>query len=159
MIRYLIVTGLVFTLQSCVPGFSEEKEKISALNNMLQADVDFSNRSKEAGMRKAFLEFIDDEGILLRGGRMPIIGADAVDFIASVNDSAFTLTWSPEGGDISGAYDMGYTYGIYQMQIGDSTHKGTYVTIWKKQAGGEWKFVLDSGNAGVEPADSSALTE
>ena len=35
------------------------------------------------------------------------------------------------------------------MQTGDSARRGTYVTIWKKQANGRWKFVLDSGNEGV----------
>ena len=106
-------------------------------------------------MRKAFLEYIDNEGVLLRSERLPIIGADAVDFISSVNDSLFTLTWSPRGGDIARASDMGYTYGTYEMQIGDSLHKGTYVTIWKKQPDGNWKFVLDSGNEGTGEADST----
>lgn len=157
MLRFLVFLSLAVSLYSCRQEFQKEKERIEALNAMQQTDVDFSNRSKEAGMRKAFLEYIDNDGVLLRSERLPIVGADAVDFISSVNDSLFTLTWAPRGGDISRASDMGYTYGIYQMQIGDSLHKGTYVTIWKKQSDGNWKFVLDSGNEGTgETASTTA---
>ncbi|HQB79140.1 MAG TPA: hypothetical protein PLJ52_12430 [Tenuifilaceae bacterium] len=27
--------------------------------------------------------------------------------------------------------------------------QGTYVTIWKQNANGYWRFVLDSGNSGL----------
>ena len=47
------------------------------------------------------------------------------------------------------AGDLGFTYGIYNLEIKDTVLKGTYVSIWKKQKDGKWKFVLDSGNEGV----------
>lgn len=144
---------------SCAPDYRREKERIDALNAMQQTDVDFSSRSREVGMRKAFLEYIDDEGVLLRPGKMPIVGADAVDFITTVNDSSFTLTWQPEGGNIAVSSDMGYTYGVYEMEMDGAIHKGTYVTIWKKQADGNWKFVLDSGNEGVGAPDTTATPQ
>lgn len=145
----LLAIGLL--LYSCNSNlkFKKEQERITALNAMQQADVDFSNLCRDSGMRKAFLSFIDDEGVMLRPGRMPIVGADAVDFVSSINDSSFILTWRPDGADISQAGDMGYTYGVYDMQVGDSSNKGTYVTIWKKNAGGVWKFCLDTGNEGI----------
>ena len=31
----------------------------------------------------------------------------------------------------------------------DSIEQGTYVSIWKKDKIGAWKFVLDSGNQGI----------
>ncbi len=48
--------------------------------------------------------------------------------------------------------DLGYTYGYYTMTFKEdgSTQHGNYVSIWKKQAGGDWKFVLDTGNEGPE---------
>ncbi|MGN6491378.1 MAG: YybH family protein [Agriterribacter sp.] len=159
MLRYLLFAAVIFILNGCAPEFRRDKERINALNAMQQTDVDFSNRCREVGMRKAFLEFIDDEGVLLRPGRMPIVGADAVDFITQINDSSFTLTWSPEGGNIAGSSDMGYTFGVYEMQMEGAVHKGTYVTIWKKQADGNWKFVLDSGNEGVEAPGTEPLPQ
>ncbi|MFT3946048.1 MAG: hypothetical protein QM763_03660 [Agriterribacter sp.] len=132
-----------------MPKFKNDKERINALNSIQQADVDFSDRSKEIGMKKAFLEYMDEEAVLLRPHKMPIVGAMAVDFLSSINDSSFTLTWHPEGANVSKSADMGYTYGVYSMQIGDSSYKGTYVTIWQKDKNGRWKFLLDTGNEGI----------
>ena len=145
--------ALVFLVNAaCNLQFRENTERMNALNEMQQTDVDFSNRSKEAGMKKAFLEYIEADGVLLQPNRMPVTGADAIDFISSFSDSSVILTWRPVGGDVATSGDFGYTYGVYRMQTGDSTRRGTYVTIWKKQTDGRWKFVLDAGNEGVGAA-------
>jgi ketosteroid isomerase-like protein len=146
--RYVVVFLLAFS--SC-RMFSHEDENISArsLQEMQQADTDFSNYSHEHGMRKAFLEYIDDDGIMMRDNSLPVIGAHAIDYITSMNDSSIELTWEPRGGDIAASGDMGYTYGVYVLKDSVNVQKGTYVTIWKKQADGKWKFVLDSGNQGI----------
>lgn len=134
---------------SCNLHFRENTKRMNALNEMQQMDVDFSNRSKEVGMKKALLEYMEADGILLRPNSMPVAGADAVELITSLNDTSFILTWRPLGADVSASADMGYTYGVYNMTVADSIRQGTYVTIWKKQADGRWKFVLDSGNEGT----------
>ena len=59
------------------------------------------------------------------------------------------LTWKPDGGEIATSGDLGFTYGIYKLEMKDTVLKGTYVSIWKKQTDGKWKFVLDSGNEGI----------
>jgi ketosteroid isomerase-like protein len=113
-------------------------------------DSEFSDYSKQHGMRKAFLEYIDDDGVMMKDQSLPIKGARAIDLISSMNDSLVTMTWEPEGGDIAASGDIGYTYGIYEMRdTGNNVQRGTYVTIWKKQKDGKWKFVLDSGNQGL----------
>ncbi len=149
-ITFIFFCFCVLLVASCkVPKFKNDEERIEALNSIQQADMDFSNRSKEAGMKKAFIEYMNDDAVLLRPNKMPIVGAMAVDYISSINDSTFNLTWHPEGANVSKSADMGYTYGIYTMQIGDSSYKGTYVTIWQKGEDGNWKFLLDTGNDGV----------
>ncbi|MFT3702521.1 MAG: nuclear transport factor 2 family protein [Agriterribacter sp.] len=150
MAKHLCIAALVMLLLTACKDyrFKKEEERIKALNEIQQTDVDFSNRSKEAGMKKAFLEYMRNDGVLLRPGRMPIIGASAVEFISNVNDTSFSLTWQPQGADVSQSADMGYTYGIYSMKMGDSLFKGTYVTIWQKEDG-KWKFSLDTGNEGT----------
>lgn len=135
---------------SCNLQFRKNARRINALNEMQQTDVDFSNRSKETGMKQAFLEYMEPDGILLRPNRLPVTGADAVELISSLNDTSFMLTWEPLGADVAASADMGYTYGMYDLKAGDSVRQGTYVTIWKKQADGRWKFVLDADNEIVE---------
>lgn len=150
MKRFFYPLLLLLAFCSCEGfRFEKDKERIEALNQVQQTDIDFSNRSKEVGMKKAFLEYMQDEAVLLRPHRMPIVGARAVDYLSSINDSSFALTWAPKGANVSKSADMGYTYGVYTLTINDSAYQGTYVTIWQKQADGTWKFVLDTGNEGV----------
>ena len=94
---------------------------------------------------------LDSNGVLLRPGHMPIVGADAIDYLIQQNDSAYTLSWQPSFAEVAASGELGYTYGMYalQMKDKDTTIFGTYTSIWKKQSDGTWKFVLDTGNEGV----------
>src|SRR6266699_4016039 len=121
-----------------------------AKQEMVNTDIAFSDYSKKHGMKKAFIEYIDDDGVLLRPDHLPIVGADAIDFLTQLNDSSYTLTWKPSGSAISSSADLGYTYGIYNVQLPDTNLSGTYVSVWKKQPDGKWKFVLDTGNEGIK---------
>ncbi len=131
--------------------FKKERERIAAYNSMLQTDVAFSQRSEELGLRRAFLDYIDNDAVLLRPGSLPWVGADAVDKLSSLNDSLVVLRWEPQGGDIAATGDMGFTFGSYSMEIEDSLYTGSYVTIWKRQQDGTWRFALDSRNEGKLP--------
>lgn len=150
--RYLL-TVLTLLLFSCVWRNREEQGLPKADVSALQiTDSEFSDYSRQHGMRKAFLEYIDDEGVMMRDGALPVKGARAIEYIASLNDSAVEMSWEPQGGDIAASGDLGYTYGIYEIRSKDSAdavERGTYVTIWKKQEDGSWKVVLDSGNQGT----------
>jgi ketosteroid isomerase-like protein len=124
----------------------DEKQK------MMDADRAFSKMSVEKGMKNAFMEYIDSNGVLLRPNQLPIVGADAIDYLIQINDSGYTLQWEPKGGGIAQSGELGYVYGIYALKPRekDTTLYGTYTSIWKKQADGNWKFILDSGNEGIE---------
>lgn len=137
----------IFSLFSC----NEKKETTqrSSIHEILNADISFSDMSRQVGMKKAFLQYIDNEGVLLRPGHLPLQGAVAIDFLSQLSDTAYTLTWQPMKAEISKSGDLGFTYGVYTLSIKDSVYKGTYVSIWKKQNDGSWKFVLDSGNEGI----------
>jgi len=65
-----------------------------------------------------------------------------------MNDSRFVRYLGYES-LAEGGRSLGFTYGVYTLSIKDSVYKGTYVSIWKKQNDGSWKFVLDSGNEGI----------
>jgi len=118
----------------------------------MDADRDFSDMSKKKGLRNAFVEFIDNNGVLLRPGTLPLTGGDAMDYITQSNDSSFVMTWEPESASIAASGDLGYTYGVYTLRsaASDTAIYGSYVTIWKRQPNGKWKFILQSGNEGVE---------
>jgi len=147
--RYVVI--LLLLLSACKARYGEAEGPVRADVTELQiTDSEFSDYSRQYGMRKALLEYIDDDGVMMRDNSLPLKGARAIDYIASMNDSSIQLSWEPQGGDISSSGDLGYTYGIYEMRdTADNVQRGTYVTIWKKQDDGKWKFVLDSGNQGL----------
>lgn len=143
---------LLMPLFSC--SYFEKKNYAEENNDkmkMMDADRAFSKMSEEKGMKNAFLEYIDSNGVLLRPNHMPLLGADAIDFLIQLNDSTFTLKWEPKGGSVAKSGELGYTYGLYAMKPTnkDTMIYGNYVSIWKKQLDGSWKYILDSGNEGV----------
>ena len=119
---------------------------------ILQTDRDFSERSKEKGLRSAYMEFMDEDAVLLRPNKMPLEGGQALDLVVQSDDSASVLSWEPKNVAIAASGDMGYTYGVYARKPSDedTVYYGTYVTIWKKMPDGKWKFVLQSGNEGID---------
>ncbi len=144
----LFICPLIFI--SC----NENKETVTqrpSVDEILDADISFSDMSRQVGMKKAFLQYVDDnDGVLLRPGHPPIVGADAIDYLSRLSDTSYTLSWKPSKGEISKSGDLGFTYGIYELKMKDSVYKGTYVSIWKKQNDGSWKFVLDAGTEGIQ---------
>lgn len=150
----LLFYFLMFFFTSCL----FKKKNDAALpaadeKQLIQADMAFSALSEAKGMKNAFVEYMDSNGILLRPQHFPILEAEAIDFLISQDDGAFTLTWKPKNAVIASSGDLGFTYGLYALQPGnqDTVLYGTYVNIWKRQEDGSWKFILNSGNDGINP--------
>lgn len=150
--RKLIPIFVTLFLISCNPKISMEEER----EKLLQTDIAFSNRSVEVGNHKAFLEFASPDVVLLKPNSYPVVGKKAMrELYAELSDSTYRLTWKPSYGRVSQSGDLGYTFGIYLLEITVGEQKGqirqgTYCSIWEKNPKGEWRFVLDTGNSGLE---------
>ncbi len=152
----MLTSAVLFT--GC--GFFEEKpvdrlvvkkdaDTEMAIQEMVDTDNAFSDASAKDGMKKAFLEYVADDAVLLRPGYLPIVEGDVIQFLKAQEDTSFTMTWVAKGADMSAAHDLGFTYGVYTVKTKDTTMMGTYLSIWRKQKDGKWKFVLDTGNQGT----------
>lgn len=150
---YSLILSSIF-LASCGESVKNKNSFTTDKYELLDIDKAFSSLSREKGMKAAFIEFIDSNGVLLLPGQMPVEGANAIDYLISQDDSGYQLSWKPRDGFISASGDMGYTFGIYQLQMKNSETSltGNYMTVWKKQQDGKWKFVLYSGNQAAEEA-------
>jgi len=138
-----------FLLMACSTKVDVQKETES----LLQADREFSSYSVQYGMKKAFLDHISDDCVLLRADQRPVEGRASIEAnFARFSDAGSILSWTPQKAIVSKSGDMGYTYGIWQSQLKDTTlvFKGTYLTIWKKNSDGKWEAVLDTGNPGID---------
>lgn len=121
---------------------------------LLETDRAFSEYSLEQGSEEAFYRFMDDEGIVLPRRGIPIRGKESYrKLFDGLPDSGRSsrLQWEPEIAEVSRSGDMGYTFGRYTQTVTDALGSvdmtsGYYVTIWKRQADGSWKFIFDTGN-------------
>jgi ketosteroid isomerase-like protein len=135
-------------------GCDKESKYKRMSNELLEIDRAFARLSIEKGANQAFQYYIDDSCVLLRPNRNPILGKQKITEMFSASDTSFTLNWDPLNSNISSSGDLGYTYGIYKVEMDSPqgrqvTKEGTYVTIWKKDHDGNWKFVFDTGNQGL----------
>ena len=146
---FLAIPILLF----CACFKKKEKNNTSEIKAaMIAAEISFSKLSQEKGNRKALLQFIDSNGVLLRPNSYPLVGGNAIDLISQANDSSYSMNWQPMGAGVAESGELGYTYGVYTVSLKnkDTLIHGTYVNIWKKQPDGTWKLALDSGNEGIE---------
>lgn len=127
-------------------------------DEMMAADRAFSALSVEKGAHAAFLVYIAKDVRLYDGDHPPILGKAAVADYYAKHPSApgSRLEWTPVEADASPDGVLGYTRGswIYTAPKTDgSTAKATgyYVTLWKRQADGQYKFILDIGGADKKP--------
>lgn len=99
----------------------------------------------------AFASFFDKNGVTLGNRAAMQMGQSAVAAQANWSPKDYQLSWTPEGGEMGPSGDMGFTWGHYKGHVAsDTSHAsdttGRYMTVWKKEADGTWKVVLDSSN-------------
>ena len=121
---------------------------------LIVAETDFANQAAQAGASVAFLAnsaptaFVTDKGKLAN--------AQEVWKVRPAQPGS-RLTWYPVLADVAQSGDLGYTTGPWNLLQNDRPQAaGEYVTVWRKQPNGKWKFVVDMGieRVGSAPASS-----
>ncbi|MEP7064643.1 MAG: nuclear transport factor 2 family protein [Gemmatimonadota bacterium] len=115
------------------------------------ADLDFSALSKKSGAGEAFGQFVAADGASIGSGASEVVcGRDAVaKGVAGLTSGA--LTWAPRVADAAPSGDLAFTSGDAIIHIGQDTRYSNYLTVWKRQADGKWRFVADGGNSAPAP--------
>ena len=115
-----------------------------------RADSAFAALSVTSGAKQAFLTYAADNAISFGGGVQMNDGREAIG--AAFNDfpAGAVLEWSPVAASIASSGDLGCTVG--EAKISSLNHYSKYLTIWRRQADGSWKFVADGGNVRPAPA-------
>jgi ketosteroid isomerase-like protein len=151
---FLLLAGLI--LASCSVKTKKELKATSPATNaneaLIETDCAFASLAADSGLAIAFATYAADSATILRDGALPIVGREEIRKAYS-HPSRGVLTWEPYFADVGKSHNLGYTLGNYQFTVKDSTgaeqvSHGYYVTIWKKQPDGAWKYVLDTGCSG-----------
>jgi ketosteroid isomerase-like protein len=150
--RFLLFLPLTIIFSCDSKKECKYEDKGSRTLELISADKEFSAMSDKNGMKAAFVEYLDSNGVLIRNHQLPVIGANAIDYLIQQNDNNFTMTWEPRHAEVSNSGDLGFTYGVYVLhpKFQDTMFYGTYNSAWKKQKDGKWKLLLNSLNEGIE---------
>lgn len=116
-----------------------------------------------------FMKFVATDATMMPPNGPALNGADAITAWTSqmMQMPGFSVSWQANATEVAAAGDMGYTLGAYTSQMGmpdgsTMSDHGKYATVWKKQADGSWKVVVDIFNSDVPmpmpaAADSTAM--
>lgn len=148
--KQILIAALV-ALTASLPAVAGPKE------DMMAADNAFSDMSIAKGAHAAFLAYMSDDVRLFDGDHPPIIGKAAVAqyYAANPETPGTRLEWMPVEADASPDGVLGWTRGtwIFTSKKKDGSPirlTGYYVTEWRKQANGQYKFNVDLG--GIDKA-------
>ena len=114
---------------------------------LVSLDRDFLLATSSRGIALAYLDYLDVNSRLHRNGSFPVVGRDAIRLF--LRSQAIELKCEPITSDVSQSGDLGYTYGSYELKHTAMNEvippeKGYYVRVWKRDAKGKWKLVLDT---------------
>jgi ketosteroid isomerase-like protein len=115
-----------------------------ALAAIADAERAFSRRASEKTPREAFIEFFADESVSFQGGPGP--ARQRLRQQPSPPPGRPAFTWEPRTGDVAASGDLGWLTGPVKYPQPDGTiGHGCYFSVWKKQADGSFRVILDIG--------------
>lgn len=110
------------------------------LPEVVAAERLFAATAKEKGVAAAFRNFVADDAVIFIPDPRP-----GKDLLQKAPDGPGTLEWWPVYAGVAASGDLGFTTGPYLSAEGERKSQGQYFTIWRRQADGSWRWVLDHG--------------
>jgi ketosteroid isomerase-like protein len=121
---------------------------------LLQRDADWSAVAAAGRDVERILSYWTDDAVVLPPGLPPVVGKAALrQYVqASLLIPGFQIAWTSSDATISPDGKLAYLLGRNSVTTDNadgesvSTH-GRAVTIWRREADGEWRCALDIWNA------------
>ena len=148
--HHRIIPGLLLALLagSTPLQAAPDKEKLKA--EVAAMEDAFCAMGREKGLLAAFQHFAAPDVAFIDTDPRQWRGAPAVRERMGPDQPGVVLTWSAYYADISDDGTLGYNYGRYESRRPGKDGKeivrgGWFLTIWKRQPDGSWKYVMDNG--------------
>lgn len=157
----MLLMSMLFALVLCLGAtvHAQESNSMSETEALMQADRDWS-KAAESKNWEAFFDGFADDAVMMAPDAPIADGKAAVRALVQtlIEMPGFTVKWQPTNAFVSESGDLGYTFGTDVMTMNDPdgnliTDNGKYATVWRKDADGTWKVVLDMFNS-AEPKTS-----
>lgn len=125
---------------------------------VIAAERAFAERHKQVPLKQAFQEYAAADGVAVRPAGVRNVQEDLAGW-PNVNNTG-NVAWWPMLAGVAQSGDLGFTTGPATYPGGNF---GGYFTIWKKQADGSWKWLIDQGTGqnkilvSSKPGDAPAI--
>jgi ketosteroid isomerase-like protein len=122
------------------------------LEQVRAADTAFSALAQRVGTGRAFGDFAAENAQIFSTPGEFITGPRAISESFGPSGSSGALVWHPVAGGVAQSGDLGFTAGnaVFTGQREDGgqlVRYSKYLTVWKKQRDGSWRYVVDGGSA------------
>ena len=145
----VLLAVLALFVSSCVKKADLEAEKTA----VLAADAEWAS-TVTAKNAEGAASFLADDAVFMPPHESVIVGKDAIAQWMAVGlaDPAFSISWQTTEVVVAASGDFAYSTGMNQIQMtmpdgSMMTDTGKGLTVWKKQADGNWKVAVDIFNS------------
>jgi ketosteroid isomerase-like protein len=144
LLGFLLGTSGTTAWPASPPDKARLKLEVAALEEA------FCAMAKSKGLNAAFSHFAAPDVAFIDTDPRQFRGPAAVQERMGPDRPGVTLTWSALFTDVADDGTLGYNYGRFESRSTgpdgqERVRGGFFLTIWKRQPDGSWKFVMDTG--------------
>lgn len=164
MIRFQVCVQVaamagVTLLGGCAPAAGDSEAARAAL---MQTSREWAQAAATDDIER-IVSYWADDAIVMAPDQPAIVGKAAIrEFVtASQQIPGFSISWEPQSATIADSGDLGYLVERNRTTFTDATgalqtQEGKTVTVWRKDASGAWKCVIDIWNNNPEGVATTA---
>jgi ketosteroid isomerase-like protein len=112
----------------------------AARNELLKIERELMASSAARSVAQSWPKWLSDDARIHRNGVLPITGKEALQ--GWLKAQTMTYKGEPLNGDVAASGDLGYAYGSCELG-GERPLKGYFTRVWKRDAQGQWRVVVD----------------
>lgn len=157
--RVALAVILTTALSACQPPADQSS---TAAEEVRAADIAWAKAFSSKDL-EGTAAFVDSTGSILPPNTQVVTGPAAV---RAMYEGYFAMpalsgAWQPTKVEAARSGELAYSVGTWELTFNDpsgkpTTDRGKYATVWRKQADGNWKVVLDIFNSDLPlPAKAS----
>lgn len=121
------------------------------------ADAEWSKVAGAKDLDKT-VSFYADDAVCLPPNQPAVTSKDGIrNLWKGFFDDLMDISWKTTRVEMAKSGDIGYLLGTYAMTMkGGTKDMGKYCEVWKKQADGKWKVVVDTFSSDLPAKSASA---
>ena len=147
----ILISLLLSALASC--GDRKKVDTKKEEEQLIQISREWSKSAATDSIEKT-LSYWADDAVIMSPGQPPVKGKKAIREMLEGTSKipGFKISWEPLSAFVSESGDMAYLIEQNQITMNDSlgnpaTEFNKSVTIWRKDADGSWKNIVDMWNS------------